>query len=120
LGLSAQKFGFIPESMSDSIFAIYAEELGFLGCAFLILLLIFFTIYAFSSARKAELFPKLLAIGIATWIIVQSFINIAAMTGLLPISGTPLPFLSYGGTHLIFELIALGLLLNVSKTVNNN
>ena len=120
LGLSAQKFGFIPESMSDSIFAIYAEELGFLGCAFLILLLIFLIIYSVSCAKKATPFAKLLAIGIATWIIVQSIINISAMTGLIPISGTPLPFLSYGGTHLIFELIALGLLLNVSRPVNNN
>ena len=120
LGLSAQKFGFIPESMSDSIFTIYAEELGFLGCAFLIFLLIFFIFYAFLSAKKSDLFGRLIAIGIATWIISQSFINIAAMTGLIPISGTPLPFLSYGGTHLIVELTALGLLLNVSKSINNN
>lgn len=120
LGLSAQKFGFIPESMSDSIFAIYAEELGFMGCAFLILLLIFFIFCAFSVAKKSNPFEKLLAVGIGSWIIVQSFVNIAAMTGIIPISGTPLPFLSYGGTHLIIELTALGLLLNVSKTVNNN
>lgn len=120
LGLSAQKFGFIPESMSDSIFTIYAEELGFLGCAFLILLLIFFIIYALQIAKKSNLFGKLLAIGICTWIVSQSFVNIAAMTGLIPLTGIPIPFLSYGGTHLFVELIALGLLLNVSRSVNNN
>ncbi len=120
LGLSAQKFGFIPESMSDSIFAIYAEELGFLGCAFLILLLIFFVIYTIQISKRTNLFGKLLAIGISTWIISQSFVNIAAMTGLVPLTGIPLPFLSYGGTHLFIELTALGLLLNVSRPVNNN
>ncbi len=118
LGLSAQKFGFVPEAMSDSIFTIYAEELGFLGCAFLIFILMFFTFYTFSIAKKSTPFPKLMAIGIGTWIVVQSFINILAMSGLFPISGIPLPFLSYGGTHLVFELIAIGLLLNIARSIN--
>ncbi|MDD2548061.1 MAG: FtsW/RodA/SpoVE family cell cycle protein [Candidatus Pacebacteria bacterium] len=118
LGLSAQKFGFVPEAMSDSIFTIYAEELGFLGCAFLIFILMFFTFYIFSIAKKSTPFPKLMAIGIGTWIVVQSFINILAMSGLFPISGIPLPFLSYGGTHLVFELIAIGLLLNIARSIN--
>jgi len=120
LGLSAQKLGYIPEAMSDSIFTIYAEELGFLGCAFLILLFTFFIIFSLNLAKKAELFEKLLIIGIVTWIIIQSTINIFAMSGVFPVTGIPLPFLSYGGTHLIFELIALGILLNISRTVNNN
>lgn len=120
LGLSAQKLGFIPESMSDSIFTIYAEELGFLGCAFLIITLAFFTIYAFNVAKRSNTFGRLLAIGIITWIVVQTFINIGAMTGIIPVTGIPLPFLSYGGSHLIVELIALGFLLNVSRPVNNN
>ncbi|MDD4661698.1 MAG: FtsW/RodA/SpoVE family cell cycle protein [Candidatus Pacebacteria bacterium] len=120
LGLSAQKLGFIPESMSDSIFTIYAEELGFLGCAFLIITLAVFAIYAFNVAKKANLFGRLLSIGIITWLVVQTFINIGAMTGIIPVTGIPLPFLSYGGSHLIVELIALGFLLNVSRPVNNN
>lgn len=120
LGLSAQKFGFVPESMSDSIFAIYAEELGFIGCAFLVLLLLFFAFYSTKTAKESNQFGKLLAIGICTWIISQSFINISAMSGLMPLSGTPLPFISYGGTHLVIELAALGLLLNVSRPVNND
>lgn len=119
LGLSAQKFGHVPEAMSDSIFAIYAEELGFIGCAFLIIIFMSFVFSSFKIAKKAEPFGKLLVIGLTTWIIVQASINILAMSGLLPISGIPLPFLSYGGTHIIFELIALGLILNVSKTINN-
>lgn len=120
LGLSAQKFGFVPESMSDSIFTIYAEELGFLGCAFLISLLIFFTIYIMQMAKKANPFGKLLTVGICTWIVLQSVINMAAMADMVPLTGIPLPFLSYGGTHLFVELIALGLLLNISRPVNNN
>ncbi|MDD3032407.1 MAG: FtsW/RodA/SpoVE family cell cycle protein [Candidatus Pacebacteria bacterium] len=119
LGLSAQKFGFVPESMSDSIFAIYAEELGFLGCAFLVLLLVSFAFYSIKTAKKTTPFGKLLAVGICTWIVSQSFINISAMSGLMPLSGTPLPFISYGGTHLVIELAALGLLLNISRSVNN-
>lgn len=119
LGLSAQKFGFIPESMSDSIFAIYAEELGFLGSAFLIFLLIIFAFYSIKTAKNSEPFGKLVAVGVCTWLIAQSLINISAMSGLMPLSGTPLPFLSYGGTHLIIEITALGLLLNVSRTVKN-
>lgn len=118
LGLSAQKFGFIPEAMSDSIFTIFAEELGFIGCFFLIFIFIYFIISAFSVSKKANQFGKLLATGIGTWIVFQACINISAMTGVMPISGTPLPFLSYGGTHLIVELIALGLLLNVSRGIN--
>ncbi|MDD3046387.1 MAG: FtsW/RodA/SpoVE family cell cycle protein [Candidatus Pacebacteria bacterium] len=120
LGLSAQKLGFVPEAMSDSIFTIYAEELGFLGCAFLIFLFIFFIIYSVNLAKKADPFGKFLTIGIVTWIVIQSAINIFAMSGFFPVTGIPLPFLSYGGTHLVFELIALGILLNISRTVNNN
>jgi len=119
LGLSAQKLGFVPESMSDSIFAIFAEELGFLGCASLIFLLILFAFYSIKMAKESSDFGKLLSVGICTWIITQSFINISAMSGLIPLSGTPLPFLSYGGTHLVIELTALGLLLNVSRSINN-
>lgn len=116
LGMSAQKFGFVPETISDSIFAIYAEELGFLGTSFLILLLIGFLIKTFYTAQKSkEEFNKLLAIGVGSWIVIQSMINIWAMCGLFPICGTPLPFLSYGGSHIIVELIALGLLLNASR-----
>jgi cell division protein FtsW len=116
LGLSEQKFGFVPESISDSIFTIYAAETGFLGSLLLVGL---FSGFAFTSYRIAkgltDPFPKYVAIGIGSWISIQAFVNIAAMTGLAPLSGTPLPFLTYGSSHIIFEFIACGLLLNISK-----
>jgi len=118
LGLSEQKFGFVPESISDSIFTIYAAETGFVGSIVLIGLFAAFTYMAFRIARKHhDNFCKYVAVGIGAWISLQAFINISAMTGLLPLSGTPLPFLTYGSSHIIFELIACGLLLNISKGV---
>jgi cell division protein FtsW len=115
LGFSSQKFGALPEATSDSIFAIYAEETGFLGCLFLIAAFSIFLITSFIISKKLiDNFEKLVAIGISSWIAIQAFVNIAAMTGLLPLSGTPLPFITYGSSHLLFELIACGILLNVS------
>ncbi|MCK9578268.1 putative lipid II flippase FtsW [bacterium] len=118
LGLGEQKFGFVPESISDSIFTIYAAETGFVGSFILILLFASFSYMAFRIAKQTtDNFSKYVAIGIGTWISVQAFINISAMTGLLPLSGTPLPFLTYGSSHIIFEFIACGLLLNISKNI---
>jgi len=120
LGLSEQKFGFVPESISDSIFTIYAAETGFIGSVILILLFASFTYMAFRIAKKTnDSFSRYTAIGIGTWIGVQAFINISAMTGLLPLSGTPLPFLTYGSSHIILELVACGLLLNISKNAKS-
>jgi cell division protein FtsW len=116
LGLSEQKFGFVPESISDSIFTIYAAETGFIGSLFLLGLFASFVFMSYRIAKQTtDLFNGFVAIGIGSWIAIQAFINIAAMTGLVPLSGTPLPFLTYGSSHIIMELIACGLLLNVSK-----
>lgn len=116
LGLSVQKFGFLPQPMSDSIFAVFAEEAGFIGATLLVLLFLTFALRGFFVASKIEdRFPKLLAIGVVSWISVQAFMNIGALTGILPLTGIPLPFLSYGGSALVCELIAMGLLLNASK-----
>ncbi len=116
LGMSVQKFGFLPESMSDSIFAILGEETGIIGCTVLILAFLAFLYLGFKIANSAtDSFSKLTAVGISTWIIFQAFINIASNLGLFPLSGIPLPFFSYGGSHIIAELIAVGLLLNISK-----
>jgi cell division protein FtsW len=118
LGLSVQKFGFLPESITDSIFAIFAEETGFVGCTFLVLLFLVFAYRVFSMAKKSEdLSCKLMACGIGFWITFQAFINISSMTGLVPVSGIPLPFISNGGSHMIAELAAMGVLLNISKNV---
>jgi cell division protein FtsW len=117
LGLSQQKFGVLPQSFSDTIFAIFAEETGFLGCSFLIFLYLMFFWRSFKIGKeKKEDFKKLLTFGISFWICLQAFINIGAMVRILPLSGIPLPFLSYGGSHLISEMAAIGILLKVSKS----
>ena len=119
LGMSQQKFGFVPNPMSDSIFAILAEETGFLGVLVLVSLLVIFTWQGIKIARNSKaLFPKLLVSGITFWIVLQAFLHIGAMTGLLPLTGVPLPFISYGSSHLITEFIGAGLVLNASKYTN--
>jgi len=116
LGLSRQKFGFLPQSMEDSVFAIFAEEGGFIGAVILIVLFLFFIWRSFIiSKRSSDKFSKLLALGISSWIGIQAFVNMGAMVRILPLTGIPLPFISYGGSHLIAELIGIGLLLNISK-----
>ena len=118
LGMSNQKFGFIPQMMSDSIFAVIAEEIGFIGSAVLIGLFIIFLWRGFSIAKKSGPgFSKLFAIGFSSWICLQALINIAAMIKVIPLTGIPLPFISYGGSHIVTELIGVGVLLNISKNI---
>jgi len=112
LGLSVQKFGFLPQAMTDTIFAVFAEETGFVGATILILLFLIFAWQGFKVAkRSSDLFFKLMAIGISSWIIVQALTNVGAITGILPLTGIPLPFISYGSSHLLVELIAVGILI---------
>ena len=116
LGLSYQKFGSLPEPISDSIFAVFAEETGFVGSILLILLFAAFLWRVFTIAKRVpDKFASLAASGIGIWIFVQASVNIAAMLGLVPLTGIPLPFISYGGSALFSELIAMGILLNISK-----
>ncbi len=116
IGMSSQKFGFLPHVMSDSIFSVIAEEVGFIGCFILISL---FVIILWRGIRIAKLsdnkFFSLVALGITSWIIIQAFINIGALAGILPLTGIPLPFISFGSSHIMVELIAIGILLNISK-----
>ncbi|MFH0739519.1 MAG: FtsW/RodA/SpoVE family cell cycle protein [bacterium] len=115
LGLSKQKF-FLPESMTDSIFAIVAEELGFLGAGFLVFLFLFLCFLGLRIAKnKGQTFEGFLALGITVWITLQSLANIGGIVGVLPLGGIPLPFFSYGGSHIMTELIGVGLLLNISR-----
>jgi len=117
LGMSSLRFGFLPHSMSDAIFAIFAEEAGFVGAAILILLFLIFLWRGFKIAKiSQDKFSQLSALGITAWICLQGFINIASMIEILPLSGTPLPFISYGGSALISELIGVGILLNISRS----
>lgn len=116
LGLSRQKFGFLPQSIGDSIFAIFAEEGGFVGAAILIFLFLFFIWRGFKILKNApDKFSQLTALGIVSWISLQAFVNMGSMIGILPLTGIPLPFISYGGSHLIAELIGVGILLNISR-----
>jgi cell division protein FtsW len=116
LGMSTQKLGFLPQTISDSIFAVFAEETGFIGGLILISLFLIFLLRGFKIAKESQdKFSQLTALGITSWIVFQSFVNIGAMIGLLPLTGIPLPFISYGGSALITELIGVGILLNISR-----
>ncbi|MEI7777542.1 MAG: putative peptidoglycan glycosyltransferase FtsW [bacterium] len=115
-GQSVQKFNFLPEPIGDSIFAVAAEEFGFVGSVTIILLYLFFSLRALKiAAGTPETFGRLIVVGIVILIISESFINIGAMLGILPLSGTPLLFISHGGTALFFSLAEVGMILNVSK-----
>ena len=116
LGKSTQKLGFVPESENDMIFSIICEELGIIGGIILIALvalLLWRMKKIFDSA--ADLYGKIVVAGVAAHIAIQTFLNIAVVTNLLPNTGVPLPFISYGGTAVIFLLIEIGLVLSVSR-----
>jgi cell division protein FtsW len=119
-GFSQQKFGFLPHSMSDSIYAIISEETGFIGA---LIVLILFGLFSWFSVKiifqNRDLFSQLIAFGIVSWFIFQAIIHIGANLGLLPVSGIPLPFISYGGSALTAELMAVGFLFNVSRKKKN-
>ncbi len=116
LGMSTQKFGFLPQAMSDSIFAIIGEELGIIGSVSLIAVFILFFWLGIKIAKKSnDRFARMTAIGIVVWITLQAFVNMASVVGIFPLAGIPLPFFSYGGSHLTVEMIGVGLLLNISK-----
>jgi len=118
LGMSRQKFGFLPEPIGDAVFAVFSEETGFLGALILISLFLIFAWRGFKIIKAAsDKFSGLLALGIIFWISSQAFINIGSMIGILPLTGIPLPFISYGGSHIVAELIGLGILLNISKNI---
>lgn len=121
LGKSMQKFNYLPEPVGDSIFAIIGEELGMIGCLVLIALFVVVAMRGLKIAKNApDVFAKLTAVGITAWIFFQAFINISAITGLIPLTGIPLPFISYGGTSVIFLMAGIGILLNISKHTNLN
>lgn len=114
LGNSLQKYAYLPENTTDSIFAIIAEELGFIGASVLIVFFIVMVWRGFVIAGEArDTFGKLLAVGIITFLGTQAIINLGAQTVLIPLTGVPLPFISYGGSALIVDLCAIGILLNI-------
>ena len=116
-GQSIQKFKYLPEPVGDSIFAVAAEEFGFIGALALLGLFVYFALRSLKVAVTAYTqFGTLLSVGIVSFIIVQSFTNIGAMVGVLPLSGIPLLYVSQGGTALLFVLAESGILLNISRT----
>ena len=115
-GHSRQKFQYLPEVIGDSIFAVIAEEMGFIISLIFILLflaLLWRTIVIAKGAPDA--FSRYIVVGVGAWLIIQAFVNIASMMALLPMTGVPLTFVSYGGSSLISSLLAVGLVLNISK-----
>ncbi len=116
IGNSLQKYAYLPESTTDSIFAIIAEEIGFIGVVILILVMLFVIYRGFYIAVRAkDNFGKLLAGGIISVLAIQTIVNLGAQTALLPLTGVPLPFISYGGSALIVNLFSVGILLNISR-----
>ena len=115
-GQSIQKFSYLPEPQGDSIFAVIGEELGFIGAIAVIVLYLLFALRGFRIANNSpDLFSRLLVSGIVILITVQSFMHISSITGVFPLTGVPLPFMSHGGTSLMIYLAAIGIVLNISK-----
>lgn len=113
---SVQAYGYLPEAANDSIFAILAEKFGFFGVTALIVTFIAFFRRMFKVAERAsDEYSRLLVVGVLAWLSTQALINVGAMMGLLPLKGITLPFISYGGTSLIFVLGALGLVFQISR-----
>ncbi|MCE4956900.1 FtsW/RodA/SpoVE family cell cycle protein [Macrococcoides caseolyticum] len=118
LGNSVMKLGYLPEPHTDFIFAVIAEELGLLGVIVIITLLFFIVYKGFMYAALADtIFYKLICVGVASYIGIQAFINLGGISGLIPLTGVPLPFISYGGSSLLSLSIAVGLLLMAAKDV---
>lgn len=115
IGQSRQKYLFLPEPATDSILAVIGEELGLIGTSAILLVFVFIIWRGLSIAiRTKDMFGKLLAIGLTSLIGVQALVNMSAMVALVPLTGVPLPFLSYGGSSLVVSLTAVGILLNIS------
>lgn len=117
LGNSRQKFEYIPEVTTDSIFGVVGEELGFIGASVLIILFATLILRGIKiSSNAPDNFGRILAIGLTSWLGIQTVINLSSMVALLPLTGVPLPFISYGGSALVANLTAVGILLNISKS----
>lgn len=116
-GKSIQKFNYLPEPIGDSVFAVASEEFGFVGSSALIALFFLLAHQGLRTAARApDVFGRLLAIGIVVMFVSQAFVNIGAMIGILPLSGITLPFVSHGGSALLFSLAEAGILLSISRT----
>ncbi|MEI6296166.1 MAG: putative peptidoglycan glycosyltransferase FtsW [bacterium] len=119
-GQSIQKFTFLPEATSDAIFAVAGEEFGFIGSSAIVILFLFFGLRGLRIANQThENYGRLTTVGLMTLVIWQSFINMGAMLGIVPLTGVPLIFLSHGGTALFITLFEMGIILNISKHIKH-
>ncbi|MDP3726369.1 MAG: putative lipid II flippase FtsW [bacterium] len=115
-GHGIQKFTYLPEPISDSIFAVASEEFGFIGAVIILSMFVCFAFRGFYIAQHApDYFSRLTVVGIVILITGQAFLNIGSMLGLIPLTGLPLPFISHGGTALIFTFVGSGIILNISR-----
>ena len=120
LGASKEKWGWLPAAHTDFIFAVVGEELGLVGTLIVLALIGTIAYVALTLARKTnDLFTKLIATSVMSWIVVQSIINVGAVLGLLPVTGVPLPLVSYGGSSLVFTMSAIGVLMAVLRAEPN-
>jgi cell division protein FtsW len=116
LGASRQKWSYVPNAHTDFIFAILGEELGLIGTIVVVMLFAFLAYLGIRAARKApDRFGMLIASGITIWISVQALVNMGAVTAALPITGVPLPLVSFGGSSLVITLAAVGMLTNIAR-----
>lgn len=121
LGHSMQKYGFLPETYTDMIFAVIGEELGLIGTLFLLSLFVVLFARGFYIARQCEdRFGRLLAFGVTTSLAVQTGMNLAVVTGVMPVTGVTLPLVSYGGSSLVITLAEIGILMNISRYARLN
>jgi len=115
-GQSRQKYSYLPEPIGDSIFAVISEELGFIRVSVILILFLLLTYRGFKIAKAApDMFGKLVAAGITSWLVLQALINIGGITGMIPLTGIPLTFISNGSTSLAISLASVGILLNISR-----
>ncbi|NBS42007.1 stage V sporulation protein E, partial [bacterium] len=115
-GHSRQKFQYLPEVASDSIFAVIGEEMGLVVAVGVLALFVWFLFRTLKIANEApDKFGKYVATGIGAWLVLQAFVNIGSMVAIMPMTGVPLPFISYGGTSLAVSLWAVGVVLNISR-----
>jgi cell division protein FtsW len=116
LGGGQAQWGFLPNAQTDFIFSVIGEELGFIGAALVLFLLAAFVWFGIRAAtRSPQRFGGLLAVGLVAWLASETLINIGAVVGVLPVTGIPLPFISYGGSSLVITMIAAGILINIAR-----
>ena len=116
LGGGQAQWGFLPNAQTDFIFSVIGEELGFIGAALVLVLLGAFVWFGIRAAmRSPQRFGGVLAVGLVAWLASETLINIGAVVGVLPVTGIPLPFISYGGSSLVITMVAAGILINIAR-----